>query len=108
MQHNSPYANAQTRAFSRCSNEHNAISSAGLPIASAAAGEPLMSNNQIVGIVLLVVASILLFLGYQASQSMGEQVVESFTGRFTDSTTWYFILGAAAAVGGLLLVAVRR
>lgn len=67
-----------------------------------------MSNSQTIGIVLLVVAAILLFLGYQASQSMGEQVVESFTGRFTDSTTWYFILGAAAAVGGFLLIAMRR
>lgn len=67
-----------------------------------------MSNIRTLGTVLIVVAAILLFLGYQASQSMGEQVVESFTGRFTDSTTWYFILGAAAAVGGFLLVAVRR
>lgn len=67
-----------------------------------------MSTSQIIGIVLLVVAAALLYTGYQASQSMGEQVVESFTGRFTDSTTWYFILGAAAAVGGFLLLAVRR
>ncbi|MCC5887058.1 MAG: DUF3185 family protein [Gammaproteobacteria bacterium] len=67
-----------------------------------------MNTNQILGIVLLVVGAILLFLGYQASQSISEQVVESFTGRFTDSTTWYFILGAAAAVGGFLLIAFRR
>jgi len=67
-----------------------------------------MNSNQIIGIVLLVVGAILLYFGYQASQSMSEQVVESFTGRFTDSTTWYLILGAAAAVGGLLLLVVRR
>ena len=67
-----------------------------------------MNNSQIIGIVLLVVGAILLFLGYQASQSISEQVMESFTGRFTDSTTWYFILGAAAAVGGFVLLAVRR
>ncbi|MCC5872103.1 MAG: DUF3185 family protein [Gammaproteobacteria bacterium] len=67
-----------------------------------------MNSNQIIGIVLLVVGAILLYFGYQASQSMSEQVVESFTGRFTDSTTWYLILGAAAALGGLLLLVVRR
>ncbi|MEX0707448.1 MAG: DUF3185 family protein [Woeseia sp.] len=67
-----------------------------------------MSKNQIVGLALLVVGVILLYFGYQASQSMGEQVVESFTGRFTDSTTWYFVLGAVAIVVGLGLTVFRR
>jgi len=66
-----------------------------------------MNNIQIIGIVLLVVGAILLYFGYQASQSVSEQVVESFTGRFTDSTTWYFILGAASSVGGVFLLAFR-
>ncbi len=67
-----------------------------------------MSSNQIIGIVLLVVGAILLYFGYQASQSMGEQITETFTGRFSDSTTWYFIGGAAAAVGGIAMLAFRR
>lgn len=67
-----------------------------------------MNSNQIIGIVLLVVGAILLYFGYQASQSIGEQVTETFTGRFSDSTTWYFILGAAAAVGGIALLVFRR
>jgi len=67
-----------------------------------------MNINQIIGIVLLVVGGILLYFGYQASQSIGEQVFESFAGRFTESTTWYFILGAAAMVGGVFLIAFRR
>lgn len=67
-----------------------------------------MSKNQIVGLALLVVGAILLYFGYQASQSMGEQVVESFTGRFTDSTTWYFVLGAVAIVVGLGLTVFKR
>lgn len=66
-----------------------------------------MSNTRILGIVLLVVGAILLYFGYQASQSASEQIVETFTGRFTDSTTWYFILGAAAAVSGFILAALR-
>ncbi|WLD58764.1 DUF3185 family protein [Salinispirillum sp. LH 10-3-1] len=58
-------------------------------------------NNKTVAIVLIVVGLILLFLAYQSSQSLDDQVAEAFTGRFTESTTWYLILGAAASVAGV-------
>lgn len=67
-----------------------------------------MGRNKIIGIVLLVVGLILLYFGWQSSQSIGEQVVETFTGRFTDSTMWYFILGAAAVIGGLAMAVIKR
>ena len=67
-----------------------------------------MGTSRIMGIVLLVVGLVLLYFGWQASQSVGDQITETFTGRFTDSTMWFLILGAAAAVGGLLLAVVRR
>ena len=67
-----------------------------------------MGTSRIMGIVLLVVGLVLLYFGWQASQSLGDQITETFTGRFTDSTMWFLILGAAAAVGGLLLAVVRR
>lgn len=67
-----------------------------------------MKINQILGVVLMVAGAILLYFGYQASQSLGEQMVETFTGRFTEETTWYFILGAAGVIGGALLLALRR
>jgi drug/metabolite transporter (DMT)-like permease len=57
-------------------------------------------NNRILAIVLLVVGLILLFFAYQSSQSLGDQLTEVVTGRFTDSTTWFLILGAASAVAG--------
>lgn len=60
-----------------------------------------MANNKILGLVLLVVGLILLFFAYQSSQSLGDQVSEAVTGRFTDSTTWFLILGAASAVAGV-------
>lgn len=60
-----------------------------------------MTSNQIIGIALLATGAILSYLGYQASLSLGEQIHETFTGRFTDSTTWYFVFGAVAAVAGL-------
>ncbi len=68
----------------------------------------MINSNQILGILLLVTGGILLYSGYQASQSVGEQMVETLTGRFTDSTTWYFILGAAATVSGIGMLAFRR
>jgi drug/metabolite transporter (DMT)-like permease len=63
-----------------------------------------MTTNQIIGIALLVAGAVLLYFGYQASQSLGGQVHETITGRFTDSTTWYLVLGAVAAVSGLLVI----
>ena len=66
-----------------------------------------MNINLVIGIVLLVVAAVLLYFGYSASQSVGEQVHETFTGRFTDSTTWFFVLGIAAAIGGLIMLTFR-
>jgi hypothetical protein len=60
-----------------------------------------MAGNRILALVLLVVGLILLFFAYQSSQSLGEQVTQAVTGRFTDATTWYLILGAASAVAGI-------
>jgi uncharacterized membrane protein HdeD (DUF308 family) len=67
-----------------------------------------MKNNQILAVALLVAGAILLYFGYQASQSLGDQLSETLTGRFTDSTTWYFILGAVAAVSGVILLVRQR
>ncbi|MBL39012.1 MAG: hypothetical protein CMP07_11445 [Xanthomonadales bacterium] len=63
-----------------------------------------MANNKILGLVLLVVGLILLFFAYQSSQSLGDQVSEAVTGRFTDSTTWFLILGAASSVAGVAIL----
>lgn len=62
-----------------------------------------MGNNKILGIALLVIGVILLFFGYNASQSLGEQMAESFTGKFSDETMWYIIAGAASVVVGAVL-----
>jgi len=67
-----------------------------------------MSGNQIIGIALLVVGGILLYFGYQSSQALGDQVYETFTGRFRDSTIWFFILGAFSAVVGIALLFLKR
>ena len=61
-------------------------------------------NNKILGIVLLVVGLILLFFAYQSSQSLGDQVSEALTGRFTESTIWFLIFGAASTAAGVGLL----
>ncbi|MCG6657616.1 DUF3185 family protein [Halomonas campisalis] len=63
-----------------------------------------MAINRVLAFVLLVVGCILLFFAYQSSQSLGDQVTEAVTGRFTDSTTWLIVLGAASAAAGVGLL----
>lgn len=63
-----------------------------------------MRKEAIIGLVLLAVGLVLLFFGWQSSQSLGDQVAETFTGRFTESTMVYLIAGIAAVVGGAMLL----
>lgn len=65
-------------------------------------------NNKILGIVLLVVGLILLFFAYQSSQSLGDQMSEALTGRFTDSTIWFLIFGAASTAAGVGLLVLGK
>lgn len=63
-----------------------------------------MAMNQILGLALLVVGAILLYFGFTASLGVGEQIHETVTGRFTNPTVWYFVLGAATGIVGLGLL----
>jgi succinate dehydrogenase/fumarate reductase cytochrome b subunit len=67
-----------------------------------------MKIQQIAGIALLIAGILLLFFGWQSSQSIGEQLVETITGRFTDNTMWYFIVGAVTSVVGVCLLAIKK
>ncbi len=62
-----------------------------------------MSTQRIVGIVMIVAGVVLGIIGLNASDSMADQVTETFTGKYTDSTMWYMIGGGALALLGLLL-----
>jgi hypothetical protein len=62
-----------------------------------------MSTSRIIGLVLLVVGVTLMIFGYNASQSVGERIVEGFTGHFTNQTMWFLIGGIAAIVVGAAL-----
>ena len=63
-----------------------------------------MSSQRIGGVVLLIVGVILLVTGMNASHSLADQVSNTFTGRFTDATTWYIVGGIAAGLLGLLMI----
>ena len=65
-----------------------------------------MNPQRIVGVVLLVVGVILLSVGINASHSLADQVSNTFTGRFTQATTWYIVGGIASALLGVLMVLV--
>ncbi len=67
-----------------------------------------MKNSKIAGIVLLVIGGILVYFGYQASQSVGDQLVRTFSGRFRDETMWFLIGGAASIVAGAFLTFFRK
>lgn len=67
-----------------------------------------MGGAKLVGIILLVVGIALLYFGFQSTQSVGDQLTETLTGRFTDKTMWYLIGGAAAFVAGGFLALSRK
>lgn len=66
-----------------------------------------MSIRHIFGVLLIAAGAALLYFGYQSSQTLGEQVYETFVGRFTDTTTLYLIAGTAASICGLVMLAIR-
>lgn len=63
-----------------------------------------MNPVQIAGIVLVVVGLVLLIFGFSATDSLTEEASEMLTGKYTEQTMWYIVLGAAGIVGGILLV----
>lgn len=67
-----------------------------------------MANQKLIGVVLLVIGAVLLYFGYQSSQSFGGQITESLTGRFTDETMGYLIGGAAAVAAGAFMALFKK
>jgi hypothetical protein len=67
-----------------------------------------MSNQRIIGIVLLVAGAILFIMGMNASDSLADRWSNFFTGHFTDTTVWYLVGGAASAAVGFIMMSGRR
>ncbi|MDZ4729267.1 MAG: DUF3185 family protein [Xanthomonadales bacterium] len=63
-----------------------------------------MDNKKIIAIVLLALAAILLYFGFNASQSPTEEIGEALTGQYSDQTMMYLIGGGVAAAAGLFML----
>ena len=62
-----------------------------------------MHVNQLLGVVGIVLGAVLVGVAYDPSNAPMDRISEALTGRYTDHTMWYLILGIVAAVGGGLL-----
>ncbi len=64
-----------------------------------------MNIHLLLATIFLVGAAVLLYFGYTTSQSSGvEEIQETFTDRFIDSTSWYVVLGVGAVICGAILL----
>jgi hypothetical protein len=64
-----------------------------------------MKDNKLMGLMLLVAGATLLFFGWRSSESLGEQLTETITGRFTDQTMLFIVGGAVCLAAGLYMAA---
>jgi hypothetical protein len=64
-----------------------------------------MGLNRLLGVAILVAGVIALGFAFNAADAPMEKVSETLTGKYTDNTMMYFILGGIAIVGGGLLIA---
>lgn len=62
-----------------------------------------MSSKRVLGIVILVIGVVLLAFAFRSSNAPLDQLSDSVTGRYSDETMLFFVLGIAAAVGGGLI-----
>jgi hypothetical protein len=63
-----------------------------------------MNIPKLAGIGLLVLGLVLLYFGFNATESPMEEFGEAITGKYSDDTMMYLIGGAIAAAAGLFLV----
>lgn len=62
-----------------------------------------MSSKRVLGIVILVIGVVLLAFAFRSSNAPLDQLSDSVTGRYSDETMLFFVLGIAATVGGGLI-----
>jgi hypothetical protein len=68
-----------------------------------------MNSKFIFGITVIVVGLVLLGFAQHASEAPADQISDMMTGRYSDTTVTYFVVGIAAIVfGGLSIIFGRR
>lgn len=67
-----------------------------------------MDRNRALGVAIFILGVAALGFAYHASDAPMDQLSNSLTGRYTDTTMTYFIVGIVAAiVGGFLVLSGR-
>lgn len=67
-----------------------------------------MQDKKLLGVILIVAGAVLLYFGFNASQSLGDQLTETLTGRFTEQTMLMIVAGAVAVAAGAYLALRKR
>jgi uncharacterized membrane protein YidH (DUF202 family) len=67
-----------------------------------------MASNKLIGLVLLAVGIVLLVMGYNASQSVGSQFKEAFSGSMSDKAMLFYLGGAVVTAIGAYLAFLSR
>jgi hypothetical protein len=68
-----------------------------------------MNQARPLGLAVVILGAVLLGFAYHFSQAPMDQISNTFTGRYTDNTTWYITAGIVAVVcGGLLAMFGKR
>jgi len=68
-----------------------------------------VSNKKLTGFALLGLGAVLLYFGHTASQSLGSQLKQAWSGSMSDKAMWYYTAGAVStAVGAFLAFAGRK
>ncbi|RUO34917.1 DUF3185 family protein [Aliidiomarina soli] len=57
--------------------------------------------DKFISLAILIAGLILLYFGYQESQSIASEVSETFQGQPTDNSIWFLISGAVLAIIGI-------
>ena len=58
--------------------------------------------KRIVGVITFAIGVVLLGFAYHSTNAPLEKLSNTMTGRYSNETMWYFVLGIAAVVGGAL------
>lgn len=59
-----------------------------------------MNRNRVIGVSLFVIGIVFLVIGINSTQSVADRVVEEVSGRYTDKTMIYLVVGALMVITG--------